>query len=137
MHPLADAPSEVPDASENEKNEAQVPDASEDEANEAARGYFRMRCLAQSPHPRAALEQALETLSGELRQCPTLPADPEDQERPWMAARSEESAVLLPAKHCAFRSCDWCSANMTARSDTLDQQLLDHLLGAHMDSLRP
>ena len=62
---------------------------------------------ASSPHPRALIELELDTLSSCLRAEPTIPADPDNLDLPWLAAFREDAAAQLPKKHCAFKGCGW------------------------------
>ena len=97
----------------------------------AETGFFRVQCLptSASPDPRCELEGALHTLAAALRSEPTIPGDPADADRPWEAALREDTAVELPAKHCAFKGCSW--------SGTDEVGLQDHLRTVHRDALRP
>ena len=56
-----------------------------------------------------------------------MPADPQEPSAPWAAALLEDTGVVLPAKHCAFRGCDWSGDN--------DKDLLSHLREEHNETL--
>ena len=54
---------------------------------------------------RARLEDALDTLSYNFREYPTLPADAANSLEPLARAYDEACAILLPLKHCTFMGC--------------------------------
>ena len=98
-------------------------------AQPEAHSFLHIRCLeaSLSPHPRARIERALKQLSSCLREEPTIPADPDNLDRPWGAALLEDAAVQLPKKHCAFKGCGW-----TGHSDS---EQLEHLASAHKEAV--
>ena len=73
--------------------------------------FFKIACLStkKSPDSRRKLENAIEHLASELREDPTVPADPHDGNMPLAASLLEDAAIELPGTHCAFRGCSWSS----------------------------
>ena len=51
-------------------------------------------------HIRARLSASLLSLSGLIRECPTLPADPSDHTRHLSESKSANCALKLPNAHC-------------------------------------
>ncbi len=82
-----------------------------------------------SPHPRAKLEGLIAEVVEFIRMKPTIPADPQNPAEPWSLALSEETAIQLPGKHCAFRGCSW--------SGETDAQLYNHISSLHEHLVRP
>jgi hypothetical protein len=80
-----------------------------------------------SRHPRAALEAAVLQIADDIREKPTVPADPEDAEEPWRLALRDDLALHLPSKHCAFRGCDWTGND--------DASLYAHVAEEHSESM--
>ena len=78
---------------------------------------------------RYKLEDELDTLSFEFRENPTLPSVSSDKTKAVAGALAQDTALLLPLKHCAFTHCSWCAQNET--------DLFNHLLSDHIDKLRP
>ena len=64
-----------------------------------------------------------------FRDYPTLPADPCEPSNPLPGARSNDQALLLPKKHCAFNGCAWCGKD--------SMSLVMHILENHEDDLKP
>jgi len=89
---------------------------------------FTQMDAAKSPDARSQLELAIENLAKQLREDPTIPADPNDANKPDELALREDVAVQLPLKHCAFRGCSW-------ESD-FAADLIPHLEEKHMSSLK-
>ena len=69
--------------------------------------------------PRDSLQQALELVSENIREDPTLPCDPLDAQRADPDALREDAAIELQSTHCAFVGC--------ARSFESGAQLSQHL----------
>ena len=92
--------------------------------------FFEITCLSRdiSPDVRVKMEAAVEKLAEQLRLEPTLPADSSDTCMPCAAALLEDCAIQLPAKHCAFRGCDW-------HGDS-NSMLIGHLLENHRSELQ-
>ena len=90
---------------------------------------YSMGGVTSPDEARYTLEDALETLSFEFREHPTLPSDASDKTNHVAGALAKDTALLLPLKHCAFTHCSWCGQN--------DTDLLNHLLSDHIDTLRP
>ena len=100
---------------------------------------YNLACTQSAPQEdrRSKLEQALEELADKISDTPTLPYDQRAE------AQRADLAVELPTKHCAFENCSWshrCVVNKCpdARDVFLqkaDQQLIDHLILEHEDSL--
>ena len=59
----------------------------------AASPFYNLRVSEKSPDPRVNLELALETVADQLRDVPTVPADPADATLPDAAALQEDCAV--------------------------------------------
>ena len=74
--------------------------AGKDPAINASADFFTVRCMpdTQSPDARCKLEAALVCISEEIRQHPTVPADPNQPTQPYAAALREDIAVPLPKK---------------------------------------
>ena len=70
-------------------------------------GYFHVNVLQGSPDPCSRVESAIAELSCKLRAKPTIPASPSCPQQPQQEALREDTAVLLPALHCAFQQCTW------------------------------
>ena len=64
-----------------------------------------------------------------LRDNPTIPCDPEDPNNAWPLALRDDIAVQLPAKHCAFRGCNWEGKD--------HEELVMHLCKMHAAVLSP
>ena len=56
---------------------------------------------------RANLNAALSSLAELLRDCPTLPVDPQDPSQHLSESKSLDCALKLPNSHFAFRGCAW------------------------------
>ena len=74
---------------------------------------------------RARLEDALDTLSYNLRKYPALPAGAADFLEPLARAYDEDCAILLPLEHCAFMGCKWCADDA--------KLLAAHIVTHHLD----
>ena len=90
---------------------------------------FSMRGLDSPDKARYVLEDALDTLSFEFREYPTLPSDSCEKTKAVVGALDKDKALVLPLKHCAFMYCSWCGSD--------DADLIEHLLSDHVDLLRP
>ena len=90
-------------------------------------GYFHVNVLQGSPDPRSRVESAIAELSCKLRAKPTIPASPSCPQQPQQEALREDTAVLLPALHCAFQQCTW--------SGISEACLLTHLKAKHAKQL--
>ena len=77
---------------------------------------------------RLKLEEAIDTLSFEFRDHPTLPGDPSDPTKAVSGALDKNVGLLLPLKHCAFRLCLWCGKD--------DEALAEHILSHHLDVIQ-
>ena len=86
--------------------------------------FFKVSCLdaSMSPDARCKLDAETDKLANELRDHPTLPADPQDANKPSATALREDAAVELPAKHCAFRGCLWTGRYQSELDRHLMQQ---------------
>ena len=69
------------------------------------------------------------TLSELFRKYPTLPANPVNALEHMEEARDDATALLLPRKHCAFKSCDWSGSDGMA--------LVQHIHEKHLAALAP
>ena len=70
--------------------------------------HFIVRAMSPQDTPdkvRGNLDNALQTLASLMRECPTLPADPQDPTRHLAHSKSSDCALKLPQSHCAFRGC--------------------------------
>ena len=105
--------------------------SSAQESDHETQHFFSIACLEEgsSPDPRSQLESEIQVLCDQMRDDPTLPADPEDATQPSRAALREDAAVELPPKHCAFKGCAW--------SGTTDAELVTHLSQKHVKALGP
>ena len=68
--------------------------------------FYKVWAMSSSDSPdvpRQKLEDALDTLSFEFREHPTLPGDPSDATKSVSGALDKTKGLLLPLKHCAFR----------------------------------
>ena len=74
------------------------------------------------------MQEALDDLSHLFRDHPTLPGDPANPLEEFPFAASNDAAVLLPSKHCAFKGCFWCG------TDAVSQ--VEHLLEIHEEDLQ-
>ena len=80
-------------------------------------------------------------LVGHLREYPTMPVDPHDPSLPLIEALCDNSAPLLPPKHCAFKSCTW-TLPLEATADAgkerkRENKVVDHICEAHAESIAP
>ena len=91
--------------------------------------YFSLRLSHTSEDPRRLLENAIEQISLELRDAPTLPASASDHDHVDLLALRDDAAIQLPKKHCTFRGCN------ASFSD--DQSTVSHLRQSHADALQP
>ena len=78
--------------------------------------------------PRLKVEDAIDTLSFEFREHPTLPGDPSDASKAVSGAFDKTIGLLLPLKHCAFRYCFWCGRD--------DKSLVEHILSEHLNFIK-
>ena len=88
--------------------------------------FYKVSAMDQWDTPdylRTDLEEALEDLTLRFRAHPTLPADPANPFEEFPSSASNDKAILLPSKHCAFTGCSWCG------SDAASQ--VDHLMEVH------
>ena len=85
------------------------PDETMVDKSEEVVGQYNVRCMpcGSSRDPRSKLEAAMTTLVDQLREHPTIPADSEDVSVPALDVLSDDTAPLLPPKHCAFKQCSW------------------------------
>ena len=92
--------------------------------------FFKSSCMdpQRSPDSRCKQEQETIKISENLRNDPTIPADPQNPDEPWALALADDSAVQLPAKHCAFRQCVW--------EGRFQSDLVQHLLDQHKECLQ-
>jgi len=97
--------------------------ATEEERHEEPLYWVRRMSWEASPHPRAKIEAAIAALSKEIRDKPTIPADPANPLLPWEAALREDAAIQLPPKHCAFKGC--------VRQGSTDEELQHHVVIGH------
>ena len=58
-----------------------------------------------------------------FRDHPTLPGDPANPLEEFPLSASNDTASLLPSKHCAFKAFSWCGADAASQ--------VDHLLEVH------
>ena len=98
--------------------------------------FFAVSCLdeSSSPDSRCRIEAETAKLALQLRDDPTVPADPRNPNLPLASAFRQDAAVQLPAKHCAFRGCLWTSSeswHVYGQSN----MLVSHLMERHRDSL--
>ena len=100
-------------------------------------GQCSVRCMPcdQSRDPRAQLEKALSLLALELRDHPTAPSSMLDPKKPTAVVFQDDSAHLIPPKHCAFKSCLWALEwNALGQADSerdRERALVAHIRGAH------
>ena len=113
---------------ENEENENAKFDLGEEEEYN---GFYVLNCKAVGSRPDKSrtLEIALDSLSKLFRKYPTLPANPVNALEHMEEARDDATALLLPRKHCAFKSCDWNGSDEMA--------LLQHIHQKHLAALAP
>lgn len=72
---------------------------------------------------RRNLHEALYDLARLFRHYPTVPGDPVKKIKIFVFSDSKDTALLLPAKHCAFNRCTWCGKDTAS--------LVDHLFYKH------
>jgi len=77
--------------------------------SEEGLGQYNVRCMpcGSSKDPRSMLEAAMTTLVEQLQEHPTIPMDSEDCSLLVSDILSDDTAPLLPPKHCAFKKCSW------------------------------
>ena len=118
---------------ERKDEETEMKQAEEEETAplEAPQPFYlvRARSLRDSSDPRANRERLLLEMAKRIRDCPTIPADPEDANQVWPAALAEDMAVELPRVHCSFRGCCWCGITEDERDA--------HILMTHREELLP
>ena len=95
------------------------------EQPEAMQQCFSLKCMDAklSPDPRCIREAAIKKVAEDLRNLPTVQADPEDPSKPFAAALLEDAGIESPAKHCAFAGCQWTGAE--------EAELMQHLMEKH------
>ena len=108
-----------------------------------AADFYCLRCVDVAPlgDRRGVLESRLEELADQLRERPTLPAQFDE------AARQEDRAVELPAKHCAFIGCEKTfkvppdlAAGPQARDSfmlSIERELVNHVIAEHRSAVEP
>jgi hypothetical protein len=87
-------------------------------------------CFFVAPSPGrsgSCCAAALLQIADDIRDKPTVPADPEDAEVPWRLALRDDLASHLLSKHCAFRGCDWTGND--------DASLYAHVAEEHGESM--
>ena len=113
------------------------------ETNDESLGQYIVRCMpcAQSKDPRAQLESALIELASELREHPTAPASIVDSKEPTNDVFQDDSAPLLPPKHCAFKGCNWAlkwkSLEVLDVEREREAALMAHVMEAHRARVEP
>ena len=76
------------------------------------------------------MQEALDYLSLLFRDHPTLPGDPANPLKEFPSVASNDTALLLPSKHCAFKGCSWCGTDAESQ--------VNHLMERHEEEyLRP
>ncbi|CAK0820232.1 unnamed protein product, partial [Prorocentrum cordatum] len=99
------------------------------EADEAQEWFFAARVILDSQVPRRNREKAAAEAAELLRESPGASGDLGDPSVPWAEALAEDSAVELPAAHCAFRGCRW--------SGNAEAELIEHVAAGHGEVLQP
>ena len=69
------------------------------------------------------MQEALDYLSLLFRDHPTVPCDPANPEEEFPLSASDDTALLLSCKHCAFKGCSWVGTDAASQ--------VDHLLQVH------
>ena len=98
-------------------------------AKDKVQTFFVLKLKKDSADPRRVLESGIEALAKELRDLPTLPAQPNNSREPLHDATRRDMAVELPCKHCAFQNCK--------ASYACDADLLEHIYDAHFNKFKP
>ena len=128
------------------ETEAIVKDIAKGSDEARVQSFFKLKLQKDSADPRRVMEIGIAALVGELRDLPTLPAEPNNARKPWQDATRRDMAVELPCKHCAFQN---CTAEYTCDADLLEHvydtyfskfaALLEHIVvpEGDVDSQRP